>query len=245
MNGVRAGWRVAVPVACLVAGVLLGTTREAAQGDDLRPAPTTRLSDLVRAAQQDVAAAEDQRSRLVTDLDAAREQAGTSDAGVAAALARSGGLDSAAGLTAMSGPGLSVTLTDAARDSDGSYPADATPDDLVVHQQDLQSVLNGLWAGGAEAVTIQDQRVVATSAPRCIGNTLLLHGRTYSPPYVVTAIGNPDALRTSVEQQRGVAIYQQYVARFGLGFEVEAADDISVPAYAGSIRLSQAQEVPQ
>lgn len=55
------------------------------------------------------------------------------------------------------------------------------PDDLVVHQQDIQAVLNALWSAGAEAVQMQDQRISATSAPRCVGNTLLLDGRTYSP----------------------------------------------------------------
>ena len=57
-----------------------------------------------------------------------------------------------------------------------------TPDDLVVHQQDIQGVVNALWAGGAEAMTLMGQRVIATTAVRCVGNTLLLHGAVYSPP---------------------------------------------------------------
>src|SRR3712207_2320199 len=66
----------------------------------------------------------------------------------------------------------------------------------------VQSVLNGLWAGGAEAVAVQDQRLVTTSAARCIGNTLLLAGRTYSPPYVITAIGDPARLQADRERTR-------------------------------------------
>ncbi len=68
---------------------------------------------------------------------------------------------------------------------------------------------------------VQDQRIVAPSAPRCIGNTLLLHGRTYSPPYVVSAIGNADRMQNALSSERGVAIYRQYVTRFGLGYRVQ------------------------
>ncbi|EUA56665.1 hypothetical protein I553_8717 [Mycobacterium xenopi 4042] len=52
----------------------------------------------------------------------------------------------------------------------------------MVHQQDIEAVLNALWSAGAEAIQMQDQRIIATSAPRCVGNTLLLNGRTYSRP---------------------------------------------------------------
>src|SRR5699024_8063114 len=109
-----------------------------------------------------------------------------------------------AGLGPLTGPGLTVTLTDATRDAAGDYPAGARPDDLVVHQQDVQAVLNALWAGGADAIQVQDQRVTTTSAPLCIGNTLLLGGRTYSPPYVIKAIGPVDAMHGALDRERGV-----------------------------------------
>lgn len=241
----RQAWQVSVALVCLLVGLLLATTREAAQGGQLRSAGTTRLSDLVRSAQVSVDSVEVQRSQLLARVDAAQRNAGDRNAGVAQNIGRADQLATAAGLTAMAGPGLTVTLTDAARDANGRYPAGASPDDLVVHQQDLQSVLNALWAGGADAVAVQDQRLVATSAPRCIDNTLLLHGRTYSPPYVVTAIGESRRLLDALRAERGVAIYRQYVARFGLGYVVDTADQITVPAYTGSVTVSRAQEVPR
>ena len=103
-------------------------------------------------------------------------------------------------------------------DANGRFPRDATPDDLVVHQQDIQSVLNALWSAGAEAVQMQDQRIIATSAPRCVGNTLLLNGRTYSPPYTVTAIGDVSAMKSALAAAPLVTLYKQYVVRFGLGY---------------------------
>ena len=67
------------------------------------------------------------------------------------------------------GPGLIVTLNDAQRDANGRFPRDASPDDLVVHQQDIQAVLNAMWSAGAEAIQMQDQRIIATSVARCVG----------------------------------------------------------------------------
>ncbi len=100
-------------------------------------------------------------------------------------------------------PGLVVTLNDAQRDAEGRFPRDASPDDLVVHQQDIQAVLNALWSAGAEGIQMQDQRIIGISAPRCVGgNTLLLNGRTYSPPYVITAIGNPRPCRRRCRRRR-------------------------------------------
>jgi uncharacterized protein YlxW (UPF0749 family) len=133
----------------------------------------------------------------------------------------------------MTGPGVTVTLTDAPRDADGKYPVDASPDDLVVHQQDVQSVLNALWVGGAEAIGMQDQRIVNTSAPRCIGNTLLLHGRTYSPPYVMSAIGDPARLEAALANEPGIRVFKQYATRFGLGYSETASGQVTLPGYAG------------
>ncbi len=130
-----------------------------------------------------------------------------------AALART------AGLTARSGPGLVVSLDDAPRSArTRSYPAgmpSPSPNDLVVHQQDVQSVLNGLRAGGASALSVMGQRVIATTAVRCVGNTLLVSGRVYSPPFVIAALGDPGRLRAALEAEPGVQIFQQYVARTG------------------------------
>ena len=108
-------------------------------------------------------------------------------------------------------------MSDAPRDADGNYPAGVDPDDLVIHQQDVQSVVNAMWAGGAEAMMIMDQRVLTTSAVRCIGNTLLLQGRTYSPPFVVTAIGDAEGMRGGAVHRAGrptpAAVRRQVPAR--------------------------------
>jgi uncharacterized protein YlxW (UPF0749 family) len=103
----------------------------------------------------------------------------------------------------------------------------------VVHQQDVQAVVNALWAGGAEAMTIMGQRVIATTAVRCVGNTLYLNGREYSPPFTVKVIGDRNLMRASLNQSPGVQAFQDAAIRWGLGYAVtDDGGKLSLPAYS-------------
>ncbi|GIG30376.1 DUF881 domain-containing protein [Cellulomonas marina] len=142
----------------------------------------------------------------------------------------------AGGTVPVSGPGLTVQLDDAPPDQPG---VDA--DILVVHQQDLQAVINALWAGGAEAMTLMGQRVVSTTAFECVGNVLRLHGRVFSPPYTVQAVGDPESLRAALGRSREVRLYQEAVDEYGLGWSVAAEDRLRLPAYTGVTDLGTAR----
>lgn len=147
-----------------------------------------------------------------------------------------------AGSIALVGPGARVSLWDAPPNS--ALAEEFQPDDLVVHQQDLQAVINALWAGGAEAMTLQGQRVTATTAFRCVGNVLLLHGQVYSPPYVVEVVGEQGLLGEALNASPELEIYQQYVDIVGLGLSVEFPDEVEIPASTGSTKLNYAS-VPE
>jgi uncharacterized protein YlxW (UPF0749 family) len=88
---------------------------------------------------------------------------------------------------------------------------------------------------------LMDQRVISTSAVRCVGNTLILQGRVYSPPYVIQAIGSPAAMRAALDQSESVTIYRQYVKLLGLGYDVMSMAEVRFPAYAGSLSLQNAR----
>ncbi|MCY7373860.1 MAG: DUF881 domain-containing protein [Spirochaetaceae bacterium] len=233
----RAVWRLAAPVAFATAGVLFATSAGAARGGDLRGGSRSDLADLIRAEQRRADEVTRRVDRLRDEVQVATEQAGATDRRVAAEQRRSAGLELAAGTVAVVGPGLTVTLADAPRSADRVLPEDAGPDDLVVHQQDVQAVVNALWDGGAEAMRIMDQRVISTSAVRCVGNTLILQGRVYSPPYEITVIGNPERLRQTLDASPGVALYRYYVDTFGLVYETEDLARVRLPGYDGSLRL--------
>ncbi len=235
----RRGWQTGTVVVCLIAGLLFGTARSFAHGRELRNR-SVDLSVLVRGAQARVGVAQAAAAAVQAGIDAA---AGSDvSPQVSKARASAAALAGPAALTPVAGPGLRVSLSDAGRNGAGEYPAGVDPDDLVVHQQDVQSVVNALWAGGAEAMMIMDQRVVTTSAVRCIGNTLLLQGRTYSPPFVITAIGDAATMSRALQAEPGVGLFLRYVAQFKLGFDAKPLADVTLPGYRGLIRLTAAHQ---
>lgn len=104
----------------------------------------------------------------------------------------------------------------------------------------MQAVVNALWAGGAEAMSIMDVRVLATSAVRCVGNTLLLHGRVYSPPFKIVAIGDPAAMQRALAESEGVRWFKAAVDDYQLGYR-ESVSTVTVPAFEDSTALRSAK----
>ncbi|HEU0238101.1 MAG TPA: DUF881 domain-containing protein [Micromonosporaceae bacterium] len=238
----RSAWSVLVPVVALLAGLLFTTSATTANGTNLREDRTPQLVNLIGDRQHQISAAQAQEAALRASVLAKTNQVAGSDAGVAAQQQRGSGLLGDAGLVAVQGPALTVVLNDAPASADGSLPRGATPDDVVVHQQDVQAVVNAMWAGGAEAMTIMGVRVISTSAVRCVGNTLLLQGVLYSPPFTITAIGNTRAMRAALDESPQVAAYRQAVAAWGLGYQTREGV-VTLPAYNGSTDLQYAQAI--
>lgn len=241
----RPVWRALVPAIALVAGVLFATSAETAQGTDLRGGRRIELTQLIAAQERTVGDATRRVVQLQGEVDALETQASDKDGRVGAVRSRSAALEGYVGLRPLRGGGVTVVLDDAPRAVDGTLPADARADDVIVHQGDVQSVVNALWAGGADGLTVMGQRLITTGAVRCVGNTLLLYGRTYSPPFQITAVGDPARLRARLEVEPGVRLYRQAVAYFGLGYEVKDEREVTLPGYDGPLRLSYAQAVPQ
>ncbi|BBY18577.1 DUF881 domain-containing protein [Mycolicibacterium litorale] len=241
--GRRSAWRFGVPLVCLAAGLLLAATHGVSGGDEIRRSDAPRLVDLVRETQQSVDRLGAERDQMSAAVDGHHGDSPGTDAALTAITDRSAALAVDAGLDPVKGPGLVVTLNDAQRDAEGRFPRDASPDDLVVHQQDIQGVLNALWSAGAEGVQMQDQRIIATSAPRCVGNTLLLNGRTYSPPYVITAVGDTAAMQAALSASPLVSLYKQYVVRFGLGYTEEPRAEVELVGHSEPVRMQYAKPI--
>ena len=231
-------WRYLVPVVCLLAGFLFAVSAHTSRGTSLRAPSTANLADLVRSAEGQVHGADQQFAALQSQVSALTAQAGKADSTVAAAQKQLAALAAAGGLTAVEGPGLVVVLDDA---KSSAATAGVDPNELVVHQSDLQAVVNALWAGGAEAMTIAGQRVISTSAVRCVGNTLLLNGEVYSPPFRVAAIGPYRTMERRLDLSPGVKLFVQAAGYYGLGYTVETVDRLDLPPYVGSMGLSFAR----
>ncbi len=230
-------WRFVTPLAFGAAGVLLVTSATNSAGTDLRPGRYDDLADLARTETARVQDLQDQIAALNGEIDTLTASVDSEE--LAKLQNRIDRLASGAHLTPVQGPGLSVTLDDAPPDvlnSAGDKVAQA-----VVHQQDLQAVVNALWAGGAEAMTLQDQRIIASTGIKCIGNTVLLNGRAYSPPYRIEAIGNAGDLRRSLDRSDYIDGYLQAVDEWQLGWEVSDEELVEAPAYEAPITMSYAQ----
>ena len=236
-GGASVVWRVLVPVTAVLAGLLFATSASTAQGTDLRGGRFSQLTDLIGSAQDQVAQQERAAALLRTEVAEATRRAASGSSTVARETARADALAPAAGLEPVQGPGLTVTLDDAPPRQPGEAPASDNPDDLVVHQQDVQSVINALWSGGADAVTLMGERLISTSAVRCVGNTLLLQGRLVGPPFVVRAIGDAGAMRRALDREPGVALFRQYVDAYGLTYRVATSPRLRMPAYSGPLDL--------
>ncbi|GAA1959260.1 DUF881 domain-containing protein [Catenulispora subtropica] len=241
----RVAWHTGVVLVFALAGGLFMTARDTANGQgDIRPDRLSQLSDVIRTQNTHNRQLTDQVAAQRADLDAlTRGQA--ADSRVKAAQAQVDALSGAAALTPVSGSGLTVTLNDAPPNAQPAAGAAAPqPDWLIIHQQDVQAVVNALWAGGATGIQLMDQRMINTSAVRCVGNTLLLQGRVYSPPYVITAVGDPAKLRTALMAAPAVQTYLEYVTAYGLGWDVRARDRVTLPGYTGPLDVSHATVVP-
>lgn len=219
------------------AGFLAVTSTVAAEGTDLRAERQTDLGDLVASQAQQNKELSAQLRRLNTDVTELSEQVG--GANVEGADQEAAELEPAAGLTKVKGPGLTVTLDDAPpemRKDDSIGDVDA----LVVHQQDIQAVANAMWAGGAEAVMIEGQRLISTSAIRCVGNVVIMHGVQYPPPYDITAVGDVEEMTKQIYQSKEVGYYLDAVDQYSLGWDIQRSPTMTIPAYKGKLGLNHA-----
>jgi uncharacterized protein YlxW (UPF0749 family) len=230
-------WRLLTPVGFVAAGTLMVTSAVSSGGTDLRPGRYEDLADLVRSETQRVQALRQRSAELQEEIDRLGKE--VKGPALKHAQRRVTEEEAPAGLTAVTGPGITVTLQDAPKavqESAGAQVANA-----IVHQQDIQAVADAMWVGGAEAMTIQGQRVVSTTGIKCVGNTVLLHGVTYSPPYVISAIGDVTSMRASIEANPYVRAYLQAVDEWQLGWELTTEDRITAPAFEGPTDLRYAR----
>ena len=236
-------WRALGVLAAALAGFLFATSAHTARGYDLRStANRSRVTDLIASQQRTVDGLAATAARLRGEVEDATADAARGNARIRSLTRTNERLGVAVGLGPLRGPGISVALDDAPRLAPGEQPpGNPTPDDRVVHEQDVLAVINALWSGGADAVTVMGERIIGTSAVRCVGNTLLLHGNVYSPPFVVAAIGDPARLQDALEASRGVQLFRTYVAAYGLGYVVETLPDLHVAAYDGALQLNHAE----
>lgn len=234
-------WRVVTPVAVLLCGALFAVSALNSGGTDLRPGRFTNLTDFVRTESREYDALRARVAELTDEV--AALTASVDDADVRRLRAEARGLEGAAGLVDVSGPGVTVVLSDAPEEIADSSQQD--PNRLVVHQQDIQAVVNAMWKAGADAVTIQGQRLVSTTGIKCIGNSVQIQGVPYPQPYTISAVGDPAALEAALASDDYLELYRSDAADpdIAVGWEQTVSDEVTAPAYDGLLGLTYAVPV--
>jgi uncharacterized protein YlxW (UPF0749 family) len=239
-TGRRVAGKVLTAAVFALAGVLFVTSFNTAKGTNLRTDDSLlKLSDLIKERSDRNGDLDESTAALRHEVDALAQR---DDGSTRAEDERFRALKAAAGTEKVRGEALTVTLNDAppnARAAPG-YP-EPEANDLVIHQQDLQAVVNALWEGGARGIQVMDQRLISTSAVRCVGNTLILQGRVYSPPYRITAVGDRGRLADAMERSEAIQNYKLYVKAYGLGWKVEKRNAVTLPGYSGTVDLHYAE----
>ncbi len=138
-----------------------------------------------------------------------------------------------AGMVGMKGRGVIVTMND----SSGNKNPNVDKNAYLVHAEDILSVLNELNVAGAEAVEINGQRIVSTSAVRCAGSVVNVNGVRIASPFKITAIGDPNTLESALNMSGGVV---DSLAPWGIEISIKKSDNVKVSGYNGSIQYNEA-----
>lgn len=202
-----------------------------------------RTSALEKDARRDelialIAARQEHTEQLATQLEELRADVSEAESEVAAGApsltARLSEVEQAAGLTPLTGPGLRVTFNDA------DPGCAAREEDCRILDSDLQQAVNALFAAGAEAITVNGERIIGTTAIRRAGRQILVNYRVLTAPYVVEAVGDPERLELHFARSEIARRFASWTEVYGLGFATETVDGLELNAYGGSVQLRAA-----
>lgn len=242
-------WQIPIAFACIILGIMI-VFQFRAQSNRPPEKPDNTRQELLAILRT----LESERNKLSIELtETRRRMTELEDAAGRRESLRTqmqGQLDQArveAGLMGMRGPGVTVTLSD----SGGTPGPSEDPYFYIVHDVDIQALVNELWAAGAEAVSVNDQRVVTRTSIRCVGPTVLVNGVRMAAPYTVKAIGPPADLEAALRMPGGFLDSMAPLIKNGGGVKVVRSQEIAVDPFDGSLIFRYAvpsekpKEVPQ
>lgn len=140
------------------------------------------------------------------------------------------------GLTDVKGPGVTITLTDSKIDPETVL----NPNALLLHDMDILSIVNELRNTGAEAISINDQRVITTTSIKCGGAIININGERIGAPFIIKAIGLPENL---ANLNRPGGYLDNLREKYQIGAELKKSNNITIPKYSGVINYKYAQTI--
>lgn len=223
-------WPWAIALVCVVLGFMLSMQFKVQKQVELKDLTAmTRAQDLAQQLEQ----AETARDESMAELEKLRQemtkvinrQAGLEDLGRQLEEAQR-----AAGLVALVGQGVQVEMRDATRPLAPGENANA----LIIHDSDVLRVVNELFAAGAEAMSINEQRVIGRTEIVCAGPVVIVNGIRTAPPIVIKAIGDPEDLEMALMMKDGIA---EELRGYGIQISIKRETNLTVPAFKGSLKM--------
>lgn len=229
----RPKYSTSLVVTVAVLGFIVALAFNTARGmAEVRPERASNLADVVRDLELQRVNLQDRLGELRGRMDAYDSQAAL-DAGVNDSYTRE--LESvrdAAGLAEVTGPGLRVILGDGT-----DVPVGSDPNDYLIHDTDIATFVNALFAGGASAIDVNGERVVATTPIRCAGTTILVNSVRLGAPYTINAIGDAQEMKQALDLDHNAElILGAYRSQYGLQVSITPVQVLSVAAFKGSMR---------
>jgi len=186
-----------------------------------------------------LSASEQQRENLVTEVAALRDRVAQMEAGIDRDRVLQEELSKArviGGLTEVKGPGVVIEMTDSQK---AAQPGQ-DPNVFLIHDKDLQDVINAAFGAGAEALSVNGQRFVSKTEVVCAGNVIMINGSRVAPPFKILAIGDPTVLENGLNMRGGVVNNLQF---WGIDVKIKQQEEIVIPAYQGSLDFHFAKPV--
>jgi uncharacterized protein YlxW (UPF0749 family) len=197
----------------------------------------TPLIDAAGALQKEQNDLKGQLAELRARLDEIQRNASSQSGAARELQTQLDDLKASAGLTPQSGDGVVIQLDDARSVAVTSRDVDRS----ICHATDLTDIINTAWKGGANAIAVNDERIVSSSSVYCVGSTIMVNGTLMSPPFNINAIGPQNSLLGAFDDPNQLQDIKQRRDVQGLGFRVTRANAIHVPAYSGALNVRYAE----
>ena len=233
-------WQYSVTLACLILGIFISLQFKAQKSKGF-PLYKQRTEELVKI----INGLEIERNKLRVDLEGARNEIsdfqesiskGENKLNLMKKQVEMAKLE--AGFIPLEGPGVQIFMNDSPRRPNVSED----PFYYIVHDIDLEALVNELKASGSEAISINGQRIVAVTAIRCAGPTIFINSERMTPPYIINAIGPSEQMETALMMNGGYMDSLSTSINNGVVVKLTRKDKLVVPSYKGSLVLRYAKE---
>lgn len=235
--------KISLAAVWFILGVLLITSFYAKQSIQNVPVSSRKqgLIDIIKEQEKQREEFKKQLAVLRTQI-ASYEKKAASDEGVFNSFTKElNQLKFVTGLTAVKGPGVIITLEDSL-----SVPTDKNPNDYIIHDKDVRIIINALWAAGAEAITVNGQRIASPSPVRCVGTTILINSTRLGSPYKIKAIGDREKIEKGLQDDYDASRLINYYAKtYNLGISIERKDELKLSPYKGSLNIDYAKTIEE